>query len=111
MPSQRASSASLPASISKGRAGLAFVALRAGRGDPAQVAAVGGFGACSEPDQRLAAALQLPLEAGEDRLPVGAVLLRLGLVAADDVAPARVAHLLGEELGLGAVGALDQQGG
>ena len=53
---------------------------------------------------------ELLLETGDDGLPVGAVLLRLGLVAADDVAPSVEADLLGEELGLGTVRALDQQG-
>ena len=51
-----------------------------GRGGPAQEAAVGGIA-----DQRLAALLQLHCEAGEDRFPLGAVLLGLRLVAADDM--------------------------
>src|SRR5512144_3385306 len=50
---------------------------------PAQVASVGGVA-----DQRLVAFPELLLQAFDDRLAVGTVLLRLGLVAADDVTDA-----------------------
>ena len=38
-------------------------------------------------DQRLVALGKLPLPRGDDRGPVGGILLRLLMVAADDVAP------------------------
>jgi len=73
----------LPGSISK-----------AGAPSAAQMAPVGGVA-----DERLVALLQLAFEPLDDGLPVGAVLLGLGLVAADDVADALDDDLLGEELG------------
>ena len=73
-------------------------------GGGAQVAAIGGVA-----DQRLVAALELLVQRGDDRLPVGGVLGRLGLVAADDVAPPLDLDLLGEQLGLLAIGALDAE--
>ena len=57
---------------------------------PAQVAPIGGVA-----DQRLVALAELLLQAFDDRLAVGAVLLRLGLVAADDVAGAVDTHRRG----------------
>src|SRR4051794_18614697 len=51
-------------------------------GGGAQVAAIGGVA-----DQRFVAALELLIEPGDDGLAIGSVLGRLGLVAADDVAP------------------------
>ena len=62
MPSNLASSASLPASISKAGAGL-LAARQLPDADAAEIAAVGGVA-----DQRLVAALQLLLERGDDRL-------------------------------------------
>ena len=46
-------------------------------------------------DQRLVALDKLPLQRGDDRGPVGGILLRLLMVAADDVAPSRQRHGLG----------------
>ena len=46
-------------------------------------------------DQRLVALGKLPLQRGDDRGPVGGILLRLLMVAADDVAPSRQRHGLG----------------
>jgi hypothetical protein len=65
----------------EGWPGPDLAALPAFWGDATQIAAVGGVA-----DQRLVAALQLLLETGDDGLPVGAVLLSLGLVAAHNVA-------------------------
>jgi len=73
-------------------------------GGGAQIAAIGGVA-----DERLVAALELLVQRGDDRLPVGSVLDRLGLVAADDVAPPLDLDLLGEQLGLLAIGALDTE--
>jgi hypothetical protein len=61
---------------------------------PAQVAPVGGVA-----DQRLVAFPELLLQAFDDRLTVGTVLLHLGLVAADDVAGAVHLDLFHEQLG------------
>ena len=93
MPSNRASSASLPGSISN-----AFLALLR-----PQVAAVGGVA-----DQRLVALLQLPVEAVDHRGAVGGVLVRLGLVAADDVAPPSTTTSLTNSW-VSPLGPLDQQ--
>ena len=54
-------------------------------------------------DQRLVAARQLLRKPGHDRLPLGPVLLGLGLVATDDIALSRDLHLLDEELRLARV--------
>ncbi len=70
---------------------------------PTQVAPVGGVA-----DQRLIALAKLFLQAGDDRLAVGPVLLRLGFVAADDVTGAVNLDLFHEQLGL-AAGTLDQE--
>ena len=45
------------------------------------------------------APLELLLEGGHDGLAVGGILLCLGFVAADDVAPPLGLHLLDEQLG------------
>ena len=95
MPSKRASSASLPASISNERCALGP--------DFAQIAPIGGIA-----DQRLVALLQLRIERGDDGFALLAVVLGLLLVAADDIANAFDLHLLDEELGLSRL-ALDQE--
>jgi hypothetical protein len=92
-PSKRASSASLPGSISK--AGWFFVA--------SQVAAVSGVA-----DERLVALFKLARKAGEDRLTVGAVFLGLRLVAAHDVAASLYLDLFDEQLRLAGL-ALDEE--
>ena len=94
-PSKRASSAT-----------LAGIDLEGAASASAQVAAIGGVA-----DQRLVATPELAgRSAAIDRRPVGGILGRLGLVAADDVAAALSAHLLDEELGLRAAGARMQSG-
>src|SRR6516162_10080035 len=82
----------------EGRAGLAVPACC-----PAQVSPVGGVA-----DERLVAARELFAEPGDDRLPLVAFALRLGLVAAQDVARRTDLDLLDEELGL-APRAVDEQ--
>src|SRR5580692_4378907 len=59
----------------------------------AQVAAIGRVA-----DQRLVAALELLVERLDNSAPVGGILGRLGLVAADDVAASLDGDLLDEEL-------------
>src|SRR5829696_4923781 len=71
----------------------------------AQVAPVGGVA-----DQRLVAPLQLLIERRNDRGLVGGVLLCLGFVATDQVAPPLSFDLLDEELRLLTPSAWDAQG-
>ena len=92
MPSKRASSASLPGSISNAAPSPVLPQI-------APIRAVA--------DQRLVADSETLLQAGDDRLAVGGVLLGLRLVAAHDVARAPDRHLLHEELGIPAA-PLDQ---
>ena len=70
----------------------------------AQVAPIGGVA-----NQRLVAALELPVERLDDGAAIGGILLRLGLVAADDVAAARGDDRLDEQLGVLAAAALDAE--
>jgi len=75
-------------------------------GDPRLVDRETHLGRLEEPpvaavaDQRLVAGLERLAQAGHDRLPVGGVLLRLGPVAADDVAAAIEGHRLGFQFGI-----------
>jgi hypothetical protein len=81
---------------------LARVDLEGGTGGARSLAGAAEVAAVSRvADERLVALAELLLEAGNDGLAVGAVPLRLGLVAANDVAASFEADLLGEELGLG----------
>jgi hypothetical protein len=69
----------------------------------AQITSVGSI-----VDQGLLATPQRFLQGCDDRLTIEAVLLGLGLVAADHVAPAIERHFLGKQLGLATL-ACDQQ--
>jgi hypothetical protein len=51
-------------------------------------------------DQRLVAFGELPLQRGEDRGAIGGILLRLLIVATDNVAPPGQHHRLGLKVGL-----------
>src|SRR5215210_576021 len=74
-------------------------------GGRAEVAPVGGVA-----DQRLVAPLELLLQGGHDGLAISGILLRLGFVAANDVAPPLDLDFLDKELGLRAPGTRDAQG-
>lgn len=82
------------------RIDLEGAAIRGG----AQIAPISGVA-----DQRFVATLELLIQCGDDGLSVGGVLGRLGLVAADDVAPPLDLDLLSKQLGLRAAGALDAE--
>jgi hypothetical protein len=84
MPSKRASSASLPASISNARSPPHHTAF-------AQIAPVGGVA-----DQCLLTPPQRILQSCDDRLTIAAILLGLRLVATDDVAATFDCYLLGK---------------
>ncbi len=70
---------------------------------PAQIAAVGGIA-----DQRLVTACELLGEPGNDGLPLGALAIGFGLIAAQDIARRPDLDFLYKELGF-AAHALDQQ--
>jgi hypothetical protein len=72
--------------------------------DRLQVAAKAGVA-----DQRLVAFRELALQRGQDRGPIGGILLRLLMIAADDVAPASQRHRLGGIVNLLAALADDQR--
>src|SRR5215475_6423454 len=63
--------------------------------DCLQVTAIAGVA-----DQRLVALGELPLQRGEDRGAIGGILLRLLMVAADNVTAPGQHHRLGREIGL-----------